>query len=220
MKLAALMVFIVLGFLSKIYGQEYSNQSKMRFENRGSSEERLVRRIIPQASIILSDYKGADAPDYLNKNGFSVGALADLGTDYNLVLETGLLFRQFNAGSQFALWNTNYTNNYLSVPVAAKYYFSGQENTSFYVKGGAMGSTLVSQSTSSTPGNAGPIYSVNDQNFEVSALGGFGAKFFISRDTDFVVEGVYTRDVNAIFTNPAGVYIGALNFSAGVTVNL
>jgi hypothetical protein len=219
-----LMVFIVLsfvlGFISSAYAQEYSNETKMRFENRGSSEERLVRRIIPQAAILLSDYKGGDAPNYQNKNGFSVGALVDFGTDYHFVVESGLLYRQLNAGSQFALWNTNYSNNYLSLPVAAKYYFQGQENTSVYIKGGAMGSTLLSQTVNSTPGSGGPVYSVNDQNFEVSALGGLGAKFFITRDTDFVVEGVYTRDVNAIFTNGAGVYNSALNLSAGVTVNL
>ncbi len=212
-------VFLMLASLS-CYAQQYSNETKMKIENRGSSEERLFRRLIPQAALILSDYRGSDSSRYQNRNGFSIGALLDLGSGYNLVGETGLLFRQLNAASQYGAWNTNYSYNYLSVPIAAKYYFSGQENTSLYVKAGAMGSTQVSQSTTTSAGSAGPVYSVNDQNFEVSALGGIGAKFYISQDTDFIVEGNYSRDVNTIFMTGNGIYNASLNLSAGVTVNL
>jgi len=197
-----------------------SNEVKLRIENRGSSEERFVRRLIPQAAIISSDYRGSDAPYYANRPGFSVGALFDFGPGYNLVGESGVLYRQFSAATQGELGGSvQYTNNYLALPLTAKYYFGGQENTSLYLKAGLMMSTLVSQTANTSAGYSGPIYDVNNRNFELSALGALGGKFYLSPQTDLVIEGAYSRATDS-WTNASGIYNAAWNVSAGLAVNL
>lgn len=181
-----------------------------------SSPERFVRRIMPQASVVFSQVQGADAGDYYGRNGFTAGALVDLGGG-DLVVETGALYREMGLIRQSGGPALNV--QYLSFPVAAKYYFFGQESTSPYVKGGAMGSTLLSQNANNSPGYTGTQFNVAARSWELSALAGVGGKFYLSPGADALVEMSYIRAIDSL-TPDASIYSASVNLTAGIAISL
>ena len=216
MKSILLAVAALVSVCSLSYaGQEGSTETTV--DRSASSEQRLVRRIIPQADLVYSNYQG----DVINRQGYAVGALVDLGTGYHLVVETGALYRQLNASFNNSFGNTDYTANYISVPASLKWYFSGQENSSLYIKAGAQASTLINQNATYSPGYTGSSRDLNGRSWEFAGLGGVGAKLYLSRSSDLILEADYTRATDTLFTNANGnVYDSAFNFGAGVAFNL
>lgn len=199
------------------FAQENSNTTST--ENTASSPHRLVRRIMPQVQLIYSNYQSDATTNYINKQGWGAGALFDFGTAQHLVLESGLLYRELNGGFQNTYGSTTYTFDYLSLPVAAKVYFSGQENTSFYLKAGAMASTQTASNVVYSPGYAGSAQSVNGRAWEFAGLGGAGMKFVLTPQSDIFIEADYSRPTDILFTTATG-YNAAWNLGAGFGLNL
>ncbi|MDZ4676543.1 MAG: outer membrane beta-barrel protein [Oligoflexia bacterium] len=180
---------------------------------RSSSEERIVRRIIPQAGIIWSEYRGSDNKVYFGREGYSVGALFDLLGTHKMVLETGALYRERGVATD----NTTFRARYISIPVTAKYYLNGQENTSFYLKAGAMGSNLIGSDSTRTVSSNSTVNFTADQ-WELDGVAGVGMKFVLSQNTDIFIEATYQRPWENLFS---GEYAySALSGNAGFGINL
>jgi hypothetical protein len=190
-----------------------SNQTDM--PRRSSSSDRIIRRLIIEGSLVNAGYEGGDSSRYSKPNGYSAGALLDLiGTD-KLVLETGALYRQLGTNIDNGLKNNTWTANYISVPVSAKYYFNGQENTSLYLKAGAMGSTLISNNTY----YATPTTQIGARSWETAVLAGLGLKLNLSAETDLMLEADYNRALDSLFAD-SSLYRSDLAATLGFAVNL
>lgn len=146
-------------------------------------------RILPQIGGALSSITGEGTGDAKNRVGLHVGATADFGSS-DFVIESGLLYRQLGANA--GQGDSELTANYLSVPVFAKYYFQGFDETSLYVKGGLLASVLVYKEQRG--GRA-----INDFDFGPSA--GIGAKFPAGSSSEFFVEANYYRGLIQLWEN-------------------
>ena len=190
-----------------------STETTVANENR--SPDRFFRRIIVAGSLANAGYQGGDSTRYSRPNGYSAGVLLDILGSGGLVLETGALYRQFGTTYDNGLGSNTFTANYISVPVDAKYYFSGQETTSLYLKAGVMGSSLISNNTM----YATPTTQIGASAWETALLGGLGVKFNLSSATDFLLEADYSRSIDSVF-NGASVYRSDLSAAVGLAVNL
>jgi hypothetical protein len=191
-------------------------------ERTASSADRFVRRLIPQMSVIITDAGGtsnAAGSTYVTRNGFTAGALMDLGTGTHLVMESGLLYRQVGASNDNNLFgNTNFNARYLSVPLAAKFYFGGQEVGGLYLKAGVMGSALLGSDTSYSAGALNTT-NVNGQQWNLSAIAGVGLKTYLTAGSDLVLEAGYLRDLTSVYTDQ-DVYNASYAATAGLSINL
>ncbi|MGE3974724.1 MAG: outer membrane beta-barrel protein [Bdellovibrionales bacterium] len=185
-------------------------------ERESSSPERFFRRIIAVGSLTNAGYEGGDSSRYEKPNGYNVGILLDLLGMNKLVLETGALYRQLGTTMENGLGENHLTANYISVPATAKYYFSGQERNSLYLKAGAMGSTLVSNNTAYVTSSTTKI---GARTWETALIGGLGAKLVLNETTDLVLEGSYTRALDSVFED-VEVYRSDYSGTLGVAVNL
>jgi hypothetical protein len=215
-KLAVVAAISLLSAVSFGASENNSGQIQTEAPRRSSSEERIIRRINPQAGLIWSEYRGTDNKVYFGSNGFSAGATLDLFGTQKMVFETGLLYRQRNASADSGFGTTTFTARYLSVPADLKYYFNGQENTSLYIKAGAMGSNLLDSNTTRTV--SGSTVNFNADQWELDGITGLGLKFYLSPSTDLFVEADYQRPWSNMFN---GNYAySALSANAGFGVNL
>ena len=176
---------------------------------------RIIRRVIFEGSLTNAGYEGGQASRYSKANGYAAGALFDLLGGGNLVLETGLLYRQIGTSVDNGVNHDDFTGHYLSVPASLKYYFSGQEHTSIYIKGGVMGSTLVSGNQIYTT----PTSKIGARSWETSFLAGLGLKLDLSPMTGIVAEADYNRAVDSIFPD-SNIYRSDFSGTLGLALNL
>jgi hypothetical protein len=170
-------------------------------------------RILPQVGGALSTVVGDRTGEARNKPGLQVGVTADFGsTDF--VFESGLLYRQM--GSDVRDGAGELTANYLSIPVFAKYYFQGVNETSLYVKGGVLTSVLVHKEEKIGYGvTSGPR--IND--FDFGPAVGVGAKFPAGTSSEFFVEANYYRGLIQLWENTTQ-YNSSLAFMGGFSLAL
>jgi hypothetical protein len=213
----AILAFSVLSGISFAAQAQYgsSNQTAIFGDGTPRSPDRFVRRLIVEGSFANAGYQGGDSPRYSSPNGYAAGGVADLLGSNELVLETGVLYRQFGTNYSNGLGNNSFTANYISVPVDAKYYFSGQEATSLYLKLGVLGSTLISNNNYYPT----PTTQIGAKAWETAALGGIGAKFAMTSATDVIVEADYARALDSVFDG-YNVYRSDFIGSVGVALNL
>ncbi len=178
-------------------------------------QDRFFRRVLIEGSVANAGYEGGDSSRYTKPNGYTAGMLVDLLGNRALVVETGAMYRQFGTTFNNGVENHKYTADYLSIPLSLKYYFSGQESTSFYLKAGVMGSRLLSNT------NLYPTSTVQigTRAWETALLGGVGGKFQISPSTDVLVEADYTRALDSAFSG-SNTYRSDLSGALGLAINL
>lgn len=212
-----LFTLISLGCLSNpAFGaSEDGGNNQTDISRQSSSPARAVRRIIIEGSLVNAGYEGGDSSRYSQPNGYSAGILFDLFGTAKMVLETGALYRQLGTTIDNGLGSNSLTANYISVPVSAKYYFNGQENTSLYMKAGAMGSTLISNNTY----YATPTTQIGARAWETALLAGLGLKFNLGANSDLLVEADYTRALDSLFAG-SSVYRSDLSAALGLAFNL
>ena len=204
---------LFLGTFAKPVYAQGTNEAGARRDS--SSPDRLVRRVIVEGAFINAGYQGADTTRYSKPNGYDAGVLFDLFGNAGMVLETGVLYRQLGTTYDNGLGSNSFTANYISVPVSAKYYFNGQENTSLYMKAGVMGSTLISNNTM----YATPTTQIGAQAWETALLAGLGVKFNLSSASDLLIEADYNRALDSLFAD-SSVYRSDLSAALGVAINL
>ena len=183
--------------------------------NDSSNPNRIVRRVILEGSLTNAGYDGGQASRYSKANGYAVGALFDLLGSGSLVLEMGVLYRQLGTTIDNGLGNNDFTANYISVPASLKYYLSGQERTSLYLKAGVLGSTLIS-------GNQiyiTPTTHVGARSWETSFLAGVGLKVDLTQKTGLIGEVDYNRATDSIFPG-SDIYRSDITGTLGLALNL
>jgi opacity protein-like surface antigen len=214
-KLKVVMSVAALTFLSvsALAQEETTTRTSVTGESR--APDRFVRRIMVEGSLANAGYQGDTEGRYSKPNGYTAGILADLIGSDKMVLETGVLYRQFGTDYASGIGPNTFTANYISVPLAAKYYFRDQEETSFYMKGGVMGSTLISDNR---------LYETATSQFgarawETAFLVGLGMKFNLTAATDLLVEADYSRSIDSVFNNYS-VYRSDISGALGLAINL
>lgn len=205
--------------IASVVSQAQPPGAEVRRRGWQMTSARYVHRVVPQAQVIFPSYQTSGSTSFVAQQGWGVGALVDIGNEPNLVIESGLLYRQLNGGTKDTTGAADYSFSYLSLPVSAKYYFTGQDATSFYVKGGGIASTLTSSNVDYSPGYAGPPRSIRGRNFELSLALGVGAKYIMTRNADLYLEGNYTRPMDNILQSRSGL-TSAWSLGAGVGFNL
>lgn len=213
-KLSALASAAVL-WTAAAYAAPDAGTSEAYESRRETGSEHFLRRVIVEGSLLSAGYQGGDSSRYSKPNGYSAGLMLDLLGNGNLVLEAGALYRELGVDIDSGLGNNKFTANYISVPVSAKYYFAGQEATSVYVKGGLMGSTLLSNNRAYTS----PTRQIGARSWETSLLAGVGYKVQLSSMTDILIEANYTRSIDTIFPD-TNIYRSDLVGTLGLALNL
>ncbi len=211
-----LLTFIFVSLISQAnFAEESGGSSQASITNSARSPDRFFRRLIFEASFANAGYEGQDSPRYSRPNGYHAGLLFDLLGTGGLVLETGALYRQFGTTYNNGLAENDFTANYISIPIDAKYYLSGQEATSLFIKAGVMGSTLISNNTMySTPTNQ-----IGARSWETAFLVGAGVKFNLTGATDLLFEVGYNRSIDSVMNN-VDIYRSDLSAALGLALNL
>lgn len=162
------------------------NSSEVRnFKPAYHDPNRVVRRILPTVGLTIGDTTIKTSG---MRVALGVGVLADLIGKENLVLETGLLYRQMgtsNDGGTLAL-------NYITVPVSAKYYLKGQASDGFYFKGGFTPGINVASSAYDSQNNSTNISS-DTNTFDFGFLLGVGGKYRFTESVSGFLEADYNR---------------------------
>jgi len=212
-----MLLLVIPGFTLLAQAQDNvgGGVSETTAPRQASSPERFFRRLIVEGALVNAGTEGGDISRYSKPNGYSAGVLFDLLGTQELVLETGVLYRQFGTTVENSFGDNSFTANYISVPVSAKYYFNGQENTSPYLKAGAMGSTLISNNTI----YASRTLQLGPNAWETALLAGLGIKVNLTSSSDLLIEADYTRSLDSVFTNQ-NVYRSDLGAALAVAVNL
>ncbi len=210
-KLYTVITYAALSLATSAFAQESVSVTPRD----SSSPDRFVRRAIVQASLANAGLEGGDSTRYTKPNGYTAGLLFDLVGQDNLVLETGVMYRQFGTSIDDGLGENKLTANYISVPISAKYYLSSQELSSLYIKGGVMGSTLTSDNTLYST----PTRRIGARSWESAVLAGLGAKINLTDSTDMVLEANYNRALDSLYDDST-VYRSDLSAALGFAVNL
>ena len=197
------------------FGADYGASTEISVINENRDQDRFFRRVIFEGSLANAGYQGDGSSRYSNPNGYSAGVLLDLLGHGGLVLETGAMYRQLGTTYNNGVGDNKFTANYISIPVDVKYYFSGQETTSLYLKAGVMGSTLISNNTMYST----PTTQIGARSWETAFLGGLGVKFNLSSATDLLLEADYSRSIDSVF-NDANVYRSDISAALGLAINL
>lgn len=207
----------------------------------------LIGRITPSVSLILSRFSHLDKNSFASpyqgtRLGVGAGATVDIGRS-NLVLETGLLYQQLGSddssipmvGGVVAAFSGDptLTLDYLAIPIEAKYYFRGQQKSSWYVKGGLIPSFLVSKQAKISS----QVFGYQDGSFgwhekttstnNVSAYDlylpvvvGIGGKMNVSDNTAIILETTYQYSMTPIFIDSPNSTISAVSFTTGLDIAL
>lgn len=211
---ALLFSFICTGSVARA-ADDSTGTTQGQVTTESHNSDRFFRRIMAEAAYSNVGFQGDNTSRYSQPNGYTAGILLDIIGTGNWVMELGALYRQFGTNYNNGLGNNSFTANYISVPIDAKYYFSGQEGTSLYIKAGAMGSTLTSNNTL----YATPTTQVGARQWETAFLGGVGCKIGLNDTTDLLIEGDYSRSIDSVFDG-SNVYRSDISAGAGVSVNL
>ncbi len=159
-------------------------------------QNRFVRRIIPEIGVVIGDVTTKTSS---TRTGLNVGAVTDLLGTKEMVLETGLLYRQLGTsdnGATIAL-------NYLTVPVSAKYYFFGQQATGPYAKAGVTPGINVAASATDSSGNNSTSISNQISTFDFGFILAAGGKFNVGSQLSIIAEAYYNRGlVNVLSAAP------------------
>ncbi len=178
-------------------------------------------RITPELSLISSTFVGEGGQNAQSITKMAVGGSIDIG-ETNFVTETGILYRQIGASEttpiKSIMTSVETDLNYLSVPVAAKYYFSNQHESSFFAKAGLAPSLLIgNQFIQST---TGPNFRNSDPSiFAVDALVGLGGKFQLTNEIGLVLEISYWRGLTPVYSG-SNVYTSNFMNSLGLSIQL
>lgn len=202
--------FLVLFFLSFLFNQN----------NYASDSNNLVNRVIPNASVIISRFVGDDSSGFQNKTGFGIGATTDIGRS-ELVFETGILYQQLGATAKNDNLNVSIDLNYLSVPLEAKLYLSGQNTSSLYLKGGLMPSFLTSKNL--TVSNSIVAVSTSDllvNDFDLRGVIGIGAKIDLNQRAALVLESTYMTGITKVSSTNEDVHNSAITFTSGLAIEI
>lgn len=212
----------------KTFGEEQEAVSTVEAANFDESPG-AFRRVVPTASIIVSDFVGGEAHKYEHdpKVGVGLGATLEIGRE-NLVFETGLLYRQQGISQKISDVEVVVHADYMSLPLAAKYYFNGQDVSSFYLKGGLLPALLVSKKVVGKTLNFRMERSDYFMtNFELGAIAGLGGKINLSSNAALILEANYSRGITKSEigeTQQAAAaqdfYNSAFAFTGGVSIEI
>jgi hypothetical protein len=224
-------IVLILVFSFAMYGVQAfaAVQSSETSSTRAKSSSRIrssgphsIKRLIPQFSLIVSNFAGDSSEGFNNKTGFGAGVTAEIGSS-KMVVETGLLYKQSGAKAPFdylqngggvATTDLHVDLAYLGIPLLGKYYFSGQQSDSLYLKGGLIPSLVVAKSISLEMNGQSFSESGFEMNgFDLAATIGLGGRFNVNPASDLLIEVSYARS----FTQTG--LVGAPDlFNSGVSV--
>jgi hypothetical protein len=104
--------------------------------------------------------------------------------------------------------NNSITMNYITVPLAAKYYFGGERETGFYAKGGVVPGINVAHSMTTTAQGQSNTVDIQDVNtLDFGVLVGVGGKLQLGGNTDLLLEADYVRGITSLY-GPNTQFIG------------
>lgn len=189
-----------------------------------SENPSIISRITPSVSVIESTYTGSNTSNTQSKIGFGAGLTVDIGRS-NIVLETGILYRELGATENY---DTQYGNlkitadlNYLAIPILAKAYFNDPQKNSFYLKGGLLPSFLISKKGTVSDGtNSISTSNLTVNNFDFAGTAGAGVKLAMDRTTSLIFEADAVRGFTNVSTNGGELYNAYLTLSGGVSIEL
>ena len=211
-------IFLMMATVAMADTYEEGGVVTKKEKSMATRSEGAFSRIIPEISFISATLTGESAQDVNNKNGFGIGLLMDLGHS-NAVLETGVMYRQLGTFSNPpASIGSTLNLNYLSLPLIGKYYFSGQEESSAYIKAGFMPSLLVAKSVENDVYSTSYIRGIN--SFDIQATVGLGGKIAIDGGTDFILEADYARGLFNIDAEGGSIYNSSFTVLAGLGISL
>lgn len=144
-----------------------------------------------------------DEVDFDNLDeGLSLGILADFGDD-TVVFESGVMTLQSDVDTDADTDTTAIDVDTWGIPLLAKVNFSDNPHSTVFLKAGAM-----------------PFTSDTDDgtDFDVMGVAGLGAHIPLGRNSSFLLEGTYNRNVTAGGDLPDD-YQG-ISLLAGVSLNL
>lgn len=195
--------------------------SSTKIEIDSPRQKPKATRITPELSMISSTFVGSGAQDSKSITKLAIGGNIDIG-EQNLVTETGLLYRQVGANEtasiKSVLTPVETDLNYLTIPVAAKFYFSNQHESSFFAKAGLAPSLLVgNQFIQST--TVPKFRSADPSSFAVDALVGLGGKFQLTNEIGLVLEISYWRGLTPVYSG-SSVYTSNFTNSLGLCIQL
>jgi len=216
MKMPLLLTSLI--FFLAVSAQSQTPNVSEKLEEPNLSSNSSVSRIIPQVSILESNFTGTDI-QFDSKMGFSLGVAADIG-DRNIVAESGVLYRQL--GTQTNQFGQNLVLNlgYIGLPLMGKIYTSAAKHSSAaYFKAGIIPEILIYKNiTGSTSGGDFPV---NSLDLEMAA--GVGGRFPFSKNNDLILEATLNRgltNVGASSSGGADVFNAALLITAGIGIDL
>lgn len=180
----------------------------------------LLSRVIPQASMAVSDYQ-TSAGAFVGIPNYSFGVTTEIGRSH-VALETGVLYRSM--GGIFHNNDYSYTinNGYIGIPVEAKYYFgeSAGRSNAVYVKGGAVPCFLVSKTASSDVDGL-EIADLPLSSFDLQGVFGVGDKIPVGSANDIMIELTYNRGyLNLVNSQSVTMFNEAVMLTAGFSFGL
>jgi hypothetical protein len=181
-----------------------------------------VSRVIPQASVLFSNFVGSDARYFNTSSGYSAGLGMDLGRG-QFVLESGLLYRKLGAQLSTDFGNLNITLQYLTIPLLAKLYFDDPSESGLYAKAGLLGGALVGKNADINQfGLSASTSAIPIRTFDLEMAVGFGGKLRFSNSNDLILELLYSRGVTTIddSPNPMTIYNSVIMLTAGLGFDL
>lgn len=216
-----LMLLAAIMLACQAYAQDYS-QSKSSVSSTDESATPLhITPAVGAAVMSIKSDSGGSDPD----TGVSIGGLVDIGRGIT-TFQTGLLYNQFGGKGTETVngtdLNIKVNLSYLSVPALAKFNFSGDPESTFFIKAGLMPGLLVSkQGTVSAGGQSVSTSDVSVNSFDLPAVAGLGGAIPISPTTSFIIEASYIRSLLNISSSGSG---NARNegvlLTAGVSLSL
>ena len=154
----------------------------------------VVRDIIPEFGLVMGDETLSGSSGH---TGMLIGGAVDLFRfGGNWTFETGLQYKQMGT----SVGNNSLTMNYITVPLAAKYYFGGERETGFYAKGGMVPGINVAHSETTTVGGQSNTADIQDANtLDLGIMVGVGGKLQLSRSIDLLLEADYVRGITSLY---------------------
>jgi hypothetical protein len=205
---------------------EKYNAAKIR------SHRRVVSQLTPEFIYTGSVLDGADTQDLDGQRmGVGAGARLDIGRG-DFVFETGILYRQMGGVSY--LYSADEAAekglstrlpaeielNYISIPLMAKYYFNGRDNSSFFARGGLQPSLLIYREARLQDTTAGALIDMSNINdFDLIMALGMGFQIELNETTLITFEGTYLRGMTSVFNNMP-LYTNGFQGSVGLGILL
>lgn len=156
--------------------------------------------------------------------GFVAGGLIDIGVGVEkLEAETGLMLIQQGTGITNTGYNDfTYTNNYVALPVLAKYTALEANGNSLHLKGGFMPQVLATSRLAVKNGNRSKNEDARDtfNNFDLPIMLGVGgvistgAQVSITADVAFL-RGLTRANAKTVTNDNSDVYNQGVMFTAG-----